>query len=82
MAAWCCLVLGAELQSEVVSEIDFFYKYLPTTHSKMPVQSRPIKHTMPESDEQVQIWHLVKDGCTMVVVSHVMASQCLQDHVI
>ena len=24
----------------------------------------------------------VKDGCTMVAVSHVMASQCLQDHVI
>ena len=57
------------MQPEVVSQIGFF-KYLPTTCSKMPVQSKPIKHIMPESDEQVQreveertgtclcIWHI------------------------
>jgi len=54
VAAWCCLVLRAELQPEVTSEIDLKKTYPPTTHSKMPVQSRPIKYTMPESDEQVQ----------------------------
>ena len=70
--------LGVELQPEVASEIDFF-TYLPTTHSKMPVQSRPIKHTMPESDEQVQreveertgtrpcIWQ-IKEGSDVITI--------------
>ena len=102
VAAWCCLVPRAELQPVKL----VFLKYLPTTCSKMPVQSKPIKHAMPESDEQVQrevedrtgtcpcIWqikvvhkvlkggHPVKDGCTMVAVPHIPASQCLQDCVI
>ena len=53
MAAWCCLVLGAELQPEVASEIDFFLNICPL-HTRKCQFNRPIKHTMPESDEQVQ----------------------------